>query len=47
VASECPEVVCRLNLRLVEGAIDGLDVPRSRAVLEPADARCCVAVAGF
>jgi predicted ArsR family transcriptional regulator len=43
VASECPEVVCGLNLRLVEGLIDGLGI-RRRAALEPWQGHCCVAI---
>jgi predicted ArsR family transcriptional regulator len=43
VASECPEVVCALNLRLVEGLIDGLSI-RRRAALEPRQGLCCVAI---
>jgi predicted ArsR family transcriptional regulator len=43
VASECPEVVCGLNLRLVEGLIDGLSI-RRRAALEPREGQCCVAI---
>jgi predicted ArsR family transcriptional regulator len=44
VAGQCPEVVCGLNLRLVEGLIDGLDLRRARAVLEPAEQHCCVTI---
>jgi predicted ArsR family transcriptional regulator len=44
VAGDCPEVVCGLNLRLVEGLIEGLGLRRARAVLEPADERCCIAI---
>jgi predicted ArsR family transcriptional regulator len=44
VAADCPEVVCELNLRLVEGLIAGLDVRSARAVFDPADERCCVTI---
>ena len=42
VARQCPEVVCSLNLRLVQGLIRGLGVPQTRAILEPDRRRCCV-----
>lgn len=44
VARDDPELVCGLNLRLVEGMIDGLDI-EARAVPRPKEGRCCVAIA--
>jgi predicted ArsR family transcriptional regulator len=44
VSGECPEVVCGLNLHLVEGVIVGLDLPSARAVLEPLEEHCCVTI---
>ena len=43
-ASRYPDVVCRLNLGLVEGVLDGLDTRNARAVLEPREGVCCVAI---
>jgi predicted ArsR family transcriptional regulator len=44
VARQDPELVCALNLRLVEGLIDGLDAD-ARATLQPQEGQCCVAIA--
>jgi predicted ArsR family transcriptional regulator len=46
VAKQCPEVVCGLNLRLVEGLIEGLDLRHTRAALEPDERHCCVVIKG-
>jgi predicted ArsR family transcriptional regulator len=46
VAGKCPEVVCRLNLRLLEGMLDGLDLDSTRALLEPTGEHCCVLITG-
>lgn len=44
VAQESPELVCRLNLRLVKGVLTGAgDTPR-RARLDPGPRRCCVMI---
>jgi predicted ArsR family transcriptional regulator len=43
VAQSHPEVVCDMNLNLVEGLIAGLDLD-VRATLEPGSGRCCVAI---
>jgi predicted ArsR family transcriptional regulator len=43
VAQSHPEVVCDMNLNLLEGLIAGLDLD-VRATLEPAPGRCCVAI---
>ncbi len=44
VARNHRDVVCGLNLRLVEGVIAGCGHPRAHAALEPAPDRCCVVV---
>jgi predicted ArsR family transcriptional regulator len=44
VAQDHREVVCGLNLRLVEGVIAGCGDPRAHAELEPHPDRCCVVV---
>ena len=43
VAAEYRDIVCPVNLGLVQGIIDGL-ATHARAVLEPGEHRCCVAV---
>lgn len=44
VAQDHRDVVCGLNLRLVEGIIAGCGDPRAHAELEPDPDRCCVVV---
>jgi predicted ArsR family transcriptional regulator len=46
VARDHRDVVCGLNLRLVEGIIVGCDHPHARAALTPDPDRCCVVVHG-
>ncbi|MGE2727798.1 helix-turn-helix transcriptional regulator [Mycolicibacterium pulveris] len=46
VARDHREVVCGLNLRLIEGIIAGCDQPRAHAELTPHPDRCCVVVRG-
>ena len=43
VAQRHPEVVCDMNLNLLDGLIDGLGLD-ARAALEPGPGRCCVAI---
>jgi predicted ArsR family transcriptional regulator len=43
VAQEHPDVVCDMNLRLLDALLTGLRAGR-RAVLDPAPGRCCVAI---
>jgi predicted ArsR family transcriptional regulator len=45
VAQRHPDVVCDMNLNLLEGLIDGLGLG-ARAVLDPGPGRCCVAIDG-
>ena len=47
VARDHLDVVCGLNLRLVEGIIAGCDHPRAHAELTPSPDRCCVVVHGL
>jgi predicted ArsR family transcriptional regulator len=42
LARESKELVCGMNLALVEGVVDGLGNPDVRAKLAPAPGRCCV-----
>jgi predicted ArsR family transcriptional regulator len=44
VAQSHPEVVCDMNLRLLEGLLAGLDGSDAEAALEPGPGRCCVAI---
>jgi len=46
LAQEHQELVCGLNLRLIEGVITGSRQPRACARLSPAPGRCCVVVHG-
>jgi predicted ArsR family transcriptional regulator len=40
------EVVCGMNLALVEGLVDGLGTDGLRPVLDPQPGHCCVAIGG-
>ncbi len=40
------EVVCGMNLALVEGLVDGLGAGGLRPVLDPQPGHCCVAIGG-
>lgn len=42
LAQEHTELVCGMNLALLQGLVDAVDAPRT-AVLDPAPHRCCVA----
>ena len=44
VAQRHPEIVCKMNLALLGGLVDGLDPPGLSATLEPGTGRCCVAL---
>ena len=46
LVQEHQELVCGLNLRLIEGVITGSAHPRAHAVLSPNPGRCCVVVHG-
>lgn len=42
MAQEHTELVCGMNLHLLEGVLDGLDTTELRARLDPGPSRCCV-----
>lgn len=44
VAREHVELVCGMNLALLEGVLDTLDDGDARALLDPGPDRCCVAI---
>jgi predicted ArsR family transcriptional regulator len=44
IAQESPELVCRLNLRLVKGILAGAGDAATRARLAPRSGRCCVTI---
>jgi predicted ArsR family transcriptional regulator len=46
LARRCPDVVCTINLALLQGIVDGAGVP-ARAELRPDDDACCVVVDGI
>jgi len=42
LAQEHPELVCGMNLHMIEGILQGLDQTGVRACLDPGPLRCCV-----
>ena len=42
LSTEHTELICGMNLRLLEGAVDALDGVGLRAALEPSEGDCCV-----
>ncbi len=44
LARQHTEAVCGLNLQLIRGMLEGVDQSPQRAVLTPAERRCCVTV---
>ena len=42
MAQEHTELICGMNLHLLEGVLDGLDAPGLHARLDPGPYRCCV-----
>ena len=44
LAEQHRDLVCGMNLSLIGGMVDGLNLPRWRAVLDPRPGHCCVAV---
>lgn len=42
LVDEHKELVCSMNLALIEGVVDGLDVPGTTPVLDPQPGLCCV-----
>jgi predicted ArsR family transcriptional regulator len=45
LAARHKEVVCGMNLGLIEGIVAGLGVPGARPALDPTPGHCCVAIA--
>jgi predicted ArsR family transcriptional regulator len=39
-----PDMVCGMNLALIDGLVEGLGATRLRAVLDPQPGRCCVVI---
>jgi predicted ArsR family transcriptional regulator len=44
LASQYPEIVCGMNLALIDGLIDGLGADGLHPALDPQPGRCCVVV---
>lgn len=44
LVGEHRELVCGMNLALIEGVVDGMDVPGAKPVLDPVPGMCCVCV---
>jgi predicted ArsR family transcriptional regulator len=44
LSAQLPEVVCRMNLALIAGALDAAGTRTASAHLDPAEGRCCVTV---
>lgn len=44
LASEHRQLVCGMNLALIEGVVAGLDVPGVKPLLDPKPGMCCVAL---
>ena len=44
VAARHPELVCALNLALIEGMLAGLRSDPGNALLDPQEGACCVAI---
>lgn len=45
LARQHTELVCEINLHLIQGMLEGVDEPMYRAALTPREGRCCVVVA--
>lgn len=44
LVAEHRDLVCGMNLALIEGVVEGLDLPSAKAVLDPTPGMCCVCV---
>jgi predicted ArsR family transcriptional regulator len=42
LVSEHKDLVCGMNLALIEGVVEGLELPAARPVLAPVPGMCCV-----
>jgi predicted ArsR family transcriptional regulator len=45
LAEQHRDLVCGMNLGLIEGLVAGLDVPQARPSLDPSPGHCCVVIA--
>jgi predicted ArsR family transcriptional regulator len=46
LAEQHRDIVCGMNLGLIEGIVAGLDVPCARPALDPSPGHCCVTIGG-
>jgi predicted ArsR family transcriptional regulator len=46
LAEQHREIVCHMNLGLIEGIVAGLDVGGARPLLDPSPGHCCVTIGG-
>jgi predicted ArsR family transcriptional regulator len=46
LAEQHRDMVCGMNLGLIEGLVAGLDVPEARPSLDPSPGHCCVVIGG-
>ena len=46
LAEQHRDIVCGMNLGLIEGLVAGLQVPEARPALDPSPGRCCVTIGG-
>src|SRR5580658_3146020 len=44
LAEQHRDIVCGMNLGLIEGLVAGLEVPEARPALDPSRGHCCVAI---
>jgi predicted ArsR family transcriptional regulator len=44
LVGEHKDLVCGMNLALIEGVVDGVDLPAAKPVLDPVPGMCCVCV---
>ena len=44
LVSEHKDLVCGMNLALIEGVVEGLELPAAKPVLAPGTGMCCVCV---
>jgi predicted ArsR family transcriptional regulator len=44
LVAEHRDLVCGMNLALIEGVVEGLDLPAAKPVLAPTSGMCCVCV---
>jgi predicted ArsR family transcriptional regulator len=44
LAARHPEIVCGMNLALIEGVVAGLGATGMRPALDPGPGRCCVVI---